>query len=260
MQRPNCVIPWSAFSPRTKNWSSANDSTPLPTSLSHRDHRVRDRWRCLAAQESGRWISLFDGKTLTGWKTVGGHATFEVKDGAIVGTIVPDPYATFLVTEREFADFILEAEFKTDWGLNSGLQFRAVIPAGYPKERMLGYQYEIDPTDRGITGALNGDIPGRKGHGLSPTAHSGPPRDTWVKERADGMWLKRDAWNALRVECRGPRMRLWLNGHLTVDYEDAAFARGVIGLQIPQAPENSRFSTHVGKTIAFRGLRVQRLD
>ena len=212
------------------------------------------------AAESPPWISLFDGKTLTGWKSVGGHAKFEVRDGAIVGTIATGSYATFLVTEREFGDFILEAEFKTEWGLNSGLQFRAVIPPGYPKERMLGYQYEIDPTDRGITGALNGDIPGRKGHGLSPTAHSGPARDAWVRERADGTWLKRNDWNALRVECHGTRLRLWLNGHLTVDYEDGAFARGVIGLQIPQAPENSRWSEHVGKTIRFRQLRVQVFD
>jgi hypothetical protein len=210
--------------------------------------------------ESSPWISLFDGKTLTGWKAVGGHAPFVVRDGAIVGTIVPDPFATFLVTERAFGDFILEAEFKSDWGLNSGLQFRAVIPPGYPKERMLGYQYEIDPTDRGITGALNGDIPGRKGHGLDPAAHSGPARDAWVKARADGAWLKRDDWNALRIECRGAQIKLWLNGHLTVDYRDPAFARGVFGLQIPQAPANSRFSAHVGKSIAFRRIRLQTLD
>jgi hypothetical protein len=212
------------------------------------------------AAESPRWISLFDGKTLAGWRTVGGHAKFEVRDGSIVGTIMTDPYATFLVTNREFGDFILEAEFKTDWGINSGFQFRAVVPPGYPQERMLGYQYEIDPTDRGITGALNGDIPGRKGHGLAPTAHSGPARDAWVDARANGTWLKRDDWNALRIECRGPRIRLWLNNHLTVDYQDPAFARGVFGLQIPQAPENSRWSPHVGKTIAFRRLQVQVLD
>ena len=212
------------------------------------------------AAESSTWIALFDGRTLDGWKSVGGHATFEVRQGAIVGTIVADPYATFLVTEREFGDFMLEAEFKSDWGLNSGLQFRAVVPPGFPKERMLGYQYEIDPTDRGITGALNGDIPGRKGHGLSPAAHSGPLRDAWIGQRADGTWLKRDDWNAVRIECRGLRIRLWLNGHLTVDYQDTAFARGVIGLQIPQAPENSSWSLHVGKTIAFRQVRVQILD
>lgn len=212
------------------------------------------------ATESSKWISLFDGKTLTGWKAVGGHAKFEVRDGAIVGTIVSDPYMTFLVTEREFGNFILEAEFKTDWGINSGVQFRGVIPTGYPKERMLGYQYEIDPVERGITGALNGDIPGRKGHGLAPAAHSGPPREEWVKAHGDGNWLKRDGWNTLRIECRGPQMRLWLNGHLTVDAQDTAFARGIIGLQIPQAPENSVWAAHVGKSIAFRGLRLQPID
>jgi hypothetical protein len=213
-----------------------------------------------SAADAGKWISLFDGKTLAGWKAVGGHARYEVSDGAIVGTIVPDKFGSFLVTEREFGDFILEAEFKSDWGLNSGLQFRAVMPPRYPEERMLGYQYEIDPTDRGITGALNGDIPGKKGHGLSPAAHGGPARDAWVAEHADGKWLKRDAWNAIRIECRGSQIKLWLNGHLTVDYRDPSFTRGVIGLQVPQGAENTPFHAHVGKKIAFRNLRLQSLD
>lgn len=212
------------------------------------------------AADAGTWISLFDGKTLAGWRAVGGHARYEVSDGSIVGTIVPDKFGSFLITEREFGDFILEAEFKSDWGLNSGLQFRATMPLRYPEERMLGYQYEIDPTERGITGALNGDIPGKNGHGLSPTTHGGPARDAWVAARGDGKWLKRDAWNAIRVECRGPQIKLWLNGHLMVDYRDNSLARGFIGLQIPQAPEGSAFFAHVGKKIAFRNLRLQSLD
>jgi hypothetical protein len=210
----------------------------------------------LPAADRDNWISLFDGKTLQGWKHVGGKGRYEVKDGAIVGTIAASEFGSFLITDAEYRDFVLEAEFKADWGLNSGLQFRAKMPPGYPKERMQGYQYEIDPTDRGITGALNGDIPGKKGHGLLPTSHGGPPRDAWIKERGNGKWLIPDAWNSLRIECRGPHMKLWLNGKLTVEYDESTFASGRIGLQVPQAPENSPL---IGKKIAFRNLRLQQL-
>ncbi len=206
--------------------------------------------------ETGKWISLFNGKSLAGWKPMGGHARYEVRDGAIVGTVVADKFGSFLVTEGAYSDFVLEGEFKSDWGPNSGVQFRASTPPGYPEARMLGYQYEIDPTDRGITGALNADIPGKKGHGLSPETHGGAPRDAWVKERADGKWLKRDTWNAFRIECRGAHIRLWLNEHLTVEFDDPSFSRGFIGLQVTQAPEKSPL---IGKSIAFRNLRLREL-
>ena len=208
----------------------------------------------LSGAERGNWISLFDGKTLHGWKKVGGNARYEARDGAIVGTVVASQYGSFLITEASYGDFVLAAEFKTDWGFNSGLQFRASMPPGYPVERMLGYQYEIDPTDRGITGALNGDIPGRKGHGLLPTSHRGPLRDAWVRERGDGKWLNPNGWNKIRIECRGPLLKLWLNGKLTVEFDEPTFTSGRFGLQVPQMPENSPL---IGKQIAFRDLRLQ---
>ena len=229
---------------------------PLPAKLIRQLALLIGAAALAFAAERGEWISLFDGQTLKGWKKVGGNGRYEVRDGAIVGTIAASQFGSFLITEAEYGDFVLEAEFKGDWGLNSGLQFRAKMPPKYPEERMLGYQYEIDPTDRGITGALNGEIPGRKGHGLSPTKHSGPPRDAWVKDRGDGKWHVRDQWNALRVECRGAHLRLWLNGKLTVEYDDPTFARGHIGLQVPQAPEGSPL---IGKTISFRKLRLREL-
>ena len=38
------------------------------------------------AADEQKWVSLFDGKTLDGWKKQGGYATYEAKDGMIVGT------------------------------------------------------------------------------------------------------------------------------------------------------------------------------
>ncbi|HET9473076.1 MAG TPA: hypothetical protein VFO82_04235, partial [Steroidobacteraceae bacterium] len=41
---------------------------------------------------------LFDGKTLNGWKQLGGAADYQVIDGAIVGTTRPSATNSFLVT------------------------------------------------------------------------------------------------------------------------------------------------------------------
>ena len=51
----------------------------------------------LAADE---WRPLFNGTDLTGWKTLGGKASFQAEDGVIVGTAVPDsPNSSTVVFE-----------------------------------------------------------------------------------------------------------------------------------------------------------------
>ena len=92
---------------------------------------------CVAAPAQENWVELFDGKTLEGWTRMGGNASFEVVDGAIVGTTAPDTPNSFLCTEREYGNFILEMEFKVNEGLNSGVQFRSRFVDGLVR----GYQY-----------------------------------------------------------------------------------------------------------------------
>jgi hypothetical protein len=85
--------------------------------------------RTAAGQESG-WVSLFDGETLEGWTVHSGFAKYRVEDGAIVGTAVKGSPNSFLCTDREFGDFILEFEvLLEDPELNSGVQFRSQIAA-----------------------------------------------------------------------------------------------------------------------------------
>ena len=61
----------------------------------------------LYAQTDG-WKPLFDGKTFKGWKVLGGTSLFTIEDGAIVGKTVLNSGNTFLTTEKEYGDFILE--------------------------------------------------------------------------------------------------------------------------------------------------------
>src|SRR3954463_14240753 len=70
--------------------------------------------------------TLFDGKTLKGWKRLAGTADYKVEDGQIVGTTVLNSGNTFLVTEKEYGDFILELDTKIESNLsNSGVQTRS---------------------------------------------------------------------------------------------------------------------------------------
>src|SRR5690606_5363306 len=79
-----------------------------------------------AQQDKDKWIDLFDGKTLTGWKTLGGEAPYNVENGMIVGTMTKGTPNSFLVTEQEYGDFILEVDVKLEGDrTNSGIQTRS---------------------------------------------------------------------------------------------------------------------------------------
>ena len=54
------------------------------------------------------FINLFDGKTLNGWKHVIGTGEYTVENNMIVGTTVANSPNTFLATEKEYSNFILE--------------------------------------------------------------------------------------------------------------------------------------------------------
>src|ERR1700686_5814823 len=94
-----------------------------------------------AADEAG-FAPLFDGKTLNGWKLVGGHGPgYVVQDNKIV---CPAEGGGNLFTEKEFGNFILRFEFVLTAGANNGIG----IPAPY--EGVAAYQgMEIKILDAG---------------------------------------------------------------------------------------------------------------
>ena len=68
----------------------------------------------LFSQTSTGWTNLFDGKTFTGWKKMAGTAEYKIEQNAVVGISVAGSPNTFLVTEKEYGDFILELEVKIE--------------------------------------------------------------------------------------------------------------------------------------------------
>ena len=97
---------------------------------------------------------LFNGKDFTGWKQLNGKARYTIDKGEIVGTTVFGEANSFLATEEQYGDFILEFEFTVDSTMNSGVQFRSESKPEYQNGRVHGYQFEIDPSKRAWTGGI----------------------------------------------------------------------------------------------------------
>jgi hypothetical protein len=164
---------------------------------------------------------LFDGKTLAGWEGDTKN-TWRIEQGAIVGGSLEKsvPRNEFLCTTASFGDFELTVKFKLLGDpkvANAGVQFRTKrIPNHH---EVSGYQADVG---QHYWGALYDES--RRNKVLAqPSA-----------EVLDKI-VKHDDWNDYRIRCEGPRIRLWLNGTLTVDYvekDDKIERTGIVGLQV----------------------------
>ena len=84
----------------------------------------------LVQAEEG-WVSLFNGKDLSGWKANEHPENWEVKDGAIHGH---GPVSHLYYMEKEFTNFHYKADIKLEPGSNSGMYFRTnYVEKGFPK-------------------------------------------------------------------------------------------------------------------------------
>ncbi|MDR1022964.1 MAG: DUF1080 domain-containing protein [Prevotellaceae bacterium] len=190
----------------------------------------------LFAQE---WTPLFNGSNLKGWKKLNGNAEFKVKDGVITGISKTNTPNTFLATEKNYGDFILEFDFRIDDGLNSGVQFRSQSLKEYNKGRVHGYQFEIDPSDRKWTGGVYDEA--RRGWLYPMTAN---PKSKNA--------FKNGEWNTARIEAIGNSIATWVNGIPCTNLWDDAAPEGFIALQVHAIGSKAE----EGKTVSWKNIRI----
>lgn len=199
---------------------------------------------CAACFGQGAWEPLFNGKNLKGWKKQGGEAEYRIEDGAIVGVSRTGTPNTFLCTEKAYGDFVLELYFKVDDGLNSGIQFRSHSRPDFGGGAVHGYQYEIDPSAR----AWSGGIYDEARRGWLCTLSDNP-----VAQQA----FRPGAWNKVRIEAQGDRIRTWINGVPAGDILDDADREGFIALQVHGIGNDASME---GKTVRWKNIRICTTD
>ena len=180
---------------------------------------------------------LFDGKTFKGWE--GNEKFFRIEKGAVVGGNLKSriPRNEFLCTKRTYKNFVLTLEVKLRGGprANAGIQIRTKrIPNHH---EVIGYQADMG---QGWWGSLYDESRRRR-----------------MLAKADAAVIKKvlkpDDWNKYVIRCEGPRIRLYLNGTLTVDYTEKdpkIPLEGIIGLQIHSGPPSEAW---------YREIRLQEL-
>lgn len=165
---------------------------------------------------------LFDGKTFAGWSGET-QKTWRIEEQALIGGSLTEqvPHNDFLTTLKEYKNFDLRLKVKLigkEGFLNGGIQIRSQRLQN-PSYEMSGYQADMG---EGYWGSLYDES--RRNKTLVQTD---PEKIKKI--------LKPNDWNEYIIRCEGNRIRLWLNGSLTVDYtetEPNIPQKGYIGVQI----------------------------
>ncbi len=216
-----------------------------------------------------QWISLFDGKTTTGWRNTNG-GVFPNKSWTIEGgclktlKVANDPHFQDIITEQTFEDFELKLEWKATAGANSGIKYlvqgfrtRRNAGRGEPGTASQGIEYQLADdaknkdalsSPKNSLGALYGLVPA-KGKVAKPVGE----------------------FNEVRIVKRGMRVEHWLNGVKVVD-EDLESAelkellrartansddmRAMVEHPIKRCPISLQ---HHGDVVWFRNIAIRRL-
>ncbi|QEG33373.1 3-keto-disaccharide hydrolase [Bythopirellula goksoeyrii] len=152
------------------------------------------------AETENNWISLFDGKTLTGWHQEG-EGDWIVDEGAIVGkTQKAAKLYGLLVSDKVYRDFTVRLKFKSLQG-NSGFYIRMEVEQ---PDKAHGLQIEVDP--RNNSGGIY------ESYGRA-----------WVSKPSDEAqreYFKPDQWNDLEITAQGGDVTVKVNGVTSAQVTD----------------------------------------
>ena len=184
-----------------------------------------------ADHQADKWVSLFDGKSLDGWKAVGSpDSHWEVKDGAIEGS----GQASMLVsTTGPYKNFRYRVEMKINDGGNSGLYFRTAPEPGF----LDGYEAQVDSThsDPIRTGSL---------YGMCHVYQQLVEPDTWFTYEIE---VRDDVWRGREMT----RIKVTVDGNEIYEYFDFDKQFGPGHFAFQQHDPNSR--------VSIRKIEVMRL-
>ncbi len=157
------------------------------------------------------WEYLFNDKNLDGWKLLGDQ-DWQVQDGKVVVKACGEEMG-WLVTEKEYSDFVLRLRFKWHGG-NSGIQIRSQLEGN----KMIGYQANLDWGRKFATGSLLEE----NGRGML--------QDNKI---AASKLRKEDQWDTYEISAIGDHIMIHVNGKKVVDLHDPQGDRkGIIALQM----------------------------
>ena len=190
-----------------------------------------------ATQKDDGWKSLFDGRTLNGWKISENESSWSVKDGAIVAN-GNRSHLFYVGDEKPFVDFELMVDVYTEPSANGGIYFHTKFqPGGWPKH---GYEVQVNNShgDRRKTGSLYA-----------------------VKDVMDVAPAQDNKWWTQHIIVKGKQVVVKIDGKTVVDFVEEANRQP--GADFTRKIDSGTFAlqAHDPKSVVrFKNIRVKRLS
>ncbi|MGI8580595.1 MAG: 3-keto-disaccharide hydrolase [Chitinophagaceae bacterium] len=159
--------------------------------------------------DTGKTISLFDGKSLSGWhgfNKTGEIKNWAIEDGAMVCLgAARDAAGGDIVSDKQFENFELNWEWKMSKGGNSGVMYHVIESDKYKSPYETGPEYQMID-DIGVPDKL----------------------EEWQKTGADyAMYTANEKknvkplgeWNTSKIIFNKGHVEHWLNGEKIVEFE-----------------------------------------
>lgn len=211
----------------------------------------------VSAQEEG-FVSLFNGKDLTGWvygRRANGEVNktgrgYQVKDGVLFTT---KEDGGNLFTEKEYGDFVLRFDFRLTDNANNGIGIRAPL--------------EGDAAYNGIEIQVLDDS-GSEYQKLRPAQYHGSVYQMFPAKR--GFQKPVGEWNSEEITVKGRQITVRLNGEVIVDANldevtDEALLAKHRDLNKPEGSRGiANTKGHIGllghgTRVEFRNIRIKEL-
>lgn len=188
-----------------------------------------------AEAQKGKWVTLFDGKSLNGWHSWQQDKVlpqWKIEDGAVV---LAEKGGKDLVTDKEYGDFELELEWKIAEGGNSGIIYHVI------EDKKYCCPYSTGPEIQVLDDVKHPDAKaGKDGNHKSGSLYDMLPPNEFSAVKPAG------EWNKAKIVIKGGKGESWLNGKKVVEFPTQ-------GAEWDKLVANSKFKTWQGFGAASKG-------
>lgn len=213
-------------------------------------------------EKADGWALLFDGESLDQWKDYNGDSLtipWRAVDGCIRSVGGGSDRMGYIVTKKQYENFILDWSWKLSAGGNSGMLYHVVGNPYFDVPYVTGPEYQLIDNDGWERLHAPQKLEPWQRLGVDYAMHLPDPDSLFVNPQGE--------WNQSRIVYDNGHVEHWLNGHKILEFEaytDDWFARKNSG-KWAHAPEYGLASRGVvclqdhGDPASFRDLKIKEL-